>query len=144
MPRNSCSIDGVVQHSKMASVYWAWTWPTGDRRSFKQLRCVQHSVALAEMCARAKANVQDCTACGEEFSDIDTPVTVWATVYFPHRERIDAWADFHARCFEAAEPAFRLGATRLPDRKGPGRGAPRPGHEDDDPWRAIGIPPSMP
>jgi hypothetical protein len=137
VPQAKCSVDGVPLHGKGCSVYWAWKWPTGDRRAYKQLRCVEHSASIALMCARAAQNVATCTHCFKPFEPEEPSVTVWATVYFPHRERIDAYADFHARCFEEAEESLRVGARRLPDR-GSGRGAPRPDLEPD-PWTALGI-----
>lgn len=124
----------------MASVYWAWTWPTGLRMAYKQQLCVEDAGQLAAYCVASQSNYALCFKCHEPFGNNTEPVTVWITAYFPHRERIDAYADFHAGCHEQVVPELMQGAQRMADR-GSERGAPRPDLEAD-PWAALGLAPA--
>jgi hypothetical protein len=122
----------------MASAYWAWTWPTGDRRSYKQHICAEHVDAISSWIKYDKASLQTCYSCEEEFKEFETVVTVWFTLYVPKRERYDGCLDLHVTCHEQAVDGFMLNAERLRDRPMSGRGAPRPDLELAA-WDALGI-----
>jgi hypothetical protein len=128
------------QRTKMVSVYWAWTWPTGDRRAYKQHLCVEDAAELATYVRNSRLDYQLCFRCNEPLREDSTRVTVWITAYFPKHDRIDAYADFHVSCHNEVVPYLVQGAERLDDR-GSGWGAPRPDLEAD-PWQALGLTPA--
>ena len=124
MARAVCSVCGEPQSRKMASFYWNWTWPTGDRRGYKQLVDAECAAPYLRLARSQMDESELCAHCGDKVDHL-LSIDLYCTCYIPGRDRDDWMRSYHAACFEQVFQAFQQGATRLPDRKGLGSGAPR-------------------
>ena len=143
MARPKCAICAEPQTAKMSSWYWAWTWPTGDRRGYVQLICKGCITDHVKRLIRYAADDTCCVLCRGPLDASDS-ATVWLTLYAPGRDREDLSLEYHPSCFESEADVFSRGARRLPDREGAGSGgppAPRP-REEWPSWSAMGIDPA--
>lgn len=125
----------------MASFYWRWTWPSGDRRAFKQFfdsECVHTPIELLQ---EPNGEPQECPICRKMVEQWPS-VTVWSTYYVPGQEAGSGCVEYHESCFQVAEEGFMRNAVRLTDRAAVGAGGPppRPGNPWDT-WRQQGIDP---
>ncbi len=108
----------------MAAFYWRWTWPSGDRRGYKQQMDFECSSSHLRRIVKAENNVDDCVFCGKPVDNGQSSLIVWYTMYLPGKERMDGGLDYHHECFTQAEYWYTQNATRLTDRDGGGGGPP--------------------
>ncbi len=127
----------------MAAFYWGWTWPTGDRRSYKQLLDFECSTPYLKQIVQAEQHEDDCVVCKEEVDRAEGEVLVWGTVYLPGKDRLDVCLPFHPAHFEAMADHYTHGATRLVNRGSQAGGPPpeTPGNKWDS-WDSMGITPA--
>lgn len=133
----TCSLCNERSKTKLATVYWAWYWPSGDRRSYKQ-----RFDPICAMPTFAKLNWSidnegHCPVCREHTGD-SPDVTLWATAYVPGHEAAAYALDYHARCFEQIADELTVGAQRLLDRPLLGAGGPPP-RAEVDPWDGFEV-----
>jgi hypothetical protein len=142
MLRNLCSVCQERRPGKLATIYWAWTWPTGDRRAYKQFfdsDCIGVWNMPLQVAHKQSAH---CSGCGEKVTDDERSIAVWATIYLPGRDRIDDVLEYHVPCFEKNAERFTMNAQRLPVRpEGSGTGAPVPEPQEWPDWASIRIVP---
>ena len=124
----------------MATVYWAWYWPSGDRRSYKQRFDPICAMPILAMLRSSLESPDDCAGCHERITG-DADVQVWWTLYLPGREREDWSLLYDAACFERDADRFTAGADRLLDRTAGGGGPPAPSTRVV-PWETIGLHPT--
>ncbi len=143
MPKRTlCSSCQEPSREKMAGFYWAWTWPTGDRRAYKQFFDFECATPVLRDLVRVERHPDECLQCGIMPSTSEGEVLVWCTYYLPGKERQDACLPFHPACFEGRADRFSHNAVRLAD-KGVGGGgtpSPNPGNRWDS-WASMGIEP---
>jgi len=138
-----CAGCGEQSKEKMASFYWAWTWPTGDRRAYKQLLDFECSTKHLRRIVRAEENERRCVECQELVDPSVGEVVVWGTVYLPKKDRLDVGLPFHPSCWEESCEGFTRNATRLSDRQEQAGGPPPATQRNKwDSWASIGIDPA--
>ncbi len=127
MPKPAlCSGCQEPSAAKMAGFYWAWTWPTGDRRAYKQLLDFECSTTALRRIVRSQKEQPECNECGGKTDPQAGEVLVWTTYYLPGKDRADACLVFHPACFEQVAQQFVHNAVRLPERRVGGGGSPAP------------------
>jgi hypothetical protein len=99
----------------MATFYWAWFWPSGDRRAYKQLVDPICAMGIIKRVNDAIAQDDHCIRCHERING-SPEVVVWATIYIPFRERLDVGLPYDAACFEKEADLYSKGGQRLLDR----------------------------
>jgi hypothetical protein len=142
MLRNLCSVCQERRPGKLATIYWAWTWPTGNRLAYKQ----HYDPGCISIWNKAimigRKPQPHCSECDEEFVNGISRVSVWATIYLPKQERIDDMIEFHPDCFEAVVDRLTAHATILPNGgSGSGTGAPSPEPEPWPDWADLDLRP---
>lgn len=136
MPRFKCSSCGLVWPGKMATVYWGWNSPSGGRCSCKQRFDPEHFLVLwAELKKHGQNSSGQCPSCGGDMTE--SSFVVWATIYPPRHDRIDAALEVCTDCSEQLLEQVTLRSEPLSDR-GAGAGGPLPQPPRADPWDALG------
>lgn len=108
--RTLCGLCSESSTEKMAAVYWGWTWPTGDRRSYTQWFDQECFESLQNSLQRCITD-DSCRYC-DKATDQDPVTRLWFTVYAPHSERYDNYVDYHPACFEKDVDQYYLNARR--------------------------------
>lgn len=127
---------------KLASFYWRWTWPSGDRRGYKQFFDSNCVVGPFGRITHWDEETMTCAVCQEETRFPDQ-ITVYATYYLPGQERQDGYVLYHPACFQGAEAEYLAHAVRLADRDAEAGGPPpRTKGNPWDSWKAQGIDPA--
>lgn len=125
----------------MASFYWRWTWPSGDRRAYKQWFDAECVGGVLHLLSEPQEEPTVCDICKELVTGYPS-ITVWATYYIPGQEPGTGCAQYHEACFQVAERGFLHEAVRLEDRAMVQAGGPPPGPRNPwDSWRQQGIDP---
>src|SRR5262249_18820888 len=132
VPMPKCALCAEYTPGKMAAVYWGWRYPSGDRRSYKQLYDANCYRLIHQLAMKSEEGLYECPICLKNEPLRDT-VTFFGTVFLPGGKRIDFVADVCEPCHLAFEGKIMQNATRLPDRTGAGAGGPQP-QPHDDPW----------
>jgi len=137
VPRFKCSSCGLTWPGKMATVYWGWNTPTGVRGSCKQRFDPEHFLVLwAELKKHSQNSNGTCPSCAGDMSE--SSFMVWATIYPPHHDRVDAALEVCTDCREQLVEQITMRSELLMDR-GAGGGGPLPQPTRPDPWAALGI-----
>lgn len=140
--RAKCGMCDETSQWKMASFYWRWTWPSGDRRAYKQFFDAECVNVPLQLLREPQEEATECPICGK-LVEAYPAITVWATHYIPGQEPATGCIEYHESCFQVAEPQFLKNAVRLPDRAMVQAGGPPPGHGNPwDSWRQQGIDPA--
>lgn len=123
---------------KLATLYWAWAWPTGLRKSFKQRLDPQCMAPYVDLINEANQSPNDCPICSGPCISGDYAL-IWVTAYIPGAERLDTSMAMHPACFNDQVQHFTEGAVQMPDRHASDGGpkAPLP----ENPWASLGIKP---
>jgi len=98
----------------MASVYWRWVWPSGDRRGYRQLFDRECFSTIAPRLTLAASDSELCPSCNEP---VQYPgnIDVWATWFIPGQDRKEGALRYHVGCFEQVADFYLQGAFRLAD-----------------------------
>jgi len=139
MNRQKCSVCGEPSRAKLATVYWRWTWPSGDQRAYKQKYDPTCGIALFSRITKSQAGAEECVMC-EESAKWPNAIYVHGWVYVPGHDQEEIELIHCEECFLKTEAVYTQGAERLADREVGGRGTPAP-NPADDPWAAIGLHP---
>lgn len=122
----------------MATVYWAWTWPTGDRRCYKQFFDPQCFASVVTK-INAADNNDLCFMCGQ-LAATDQDLNLYATYYVPKHDRADAFLSIHEACLSQGDQYFMQNAIRMPNRQEhvtpPSREHPK---DPWDSWDSMGL-----
>lgn len=144
MPKRTktvCALCDEPSPIKMMTVYWAWTWPTGDRRCYKQFFDYSCAASLVPK-IEAKDSTDACYLCNQVAATADD-INLYATYYVPGRDRLDAFLTIHESCLSRGEQYFTKNSVRMPERTQDQRvqAAERKGNPWDS-WGAMGLSPS--
>jgi len=139
MPRSICAHCEQPATFKLASFYWGWRWPSGDRRAYVQLLCPACAEPEMLKFELSSQHPGQCLVC-QDACEYPSQVTVYASVYIPGRDKLEGEQRFCIADFEKEEQMFEQNARRLPDR-GLTAGGPPPSTPQQDPWAAIGLHP---
>jgi len=123
----------------MASVYWRWTWPSGDQRGWVQKFDPVCGNSFFSTLGPQAGDENTCILCGQHV-DYPNMITLHGYVYIPRRDRIDLELPHCEECFMKNETKYTQGGRRLAERQVEGGGAPTL-NPADDPWAAIGLHP---
>ena len=144
MQRHSkCSICQETPPYKMASIYWRWTWPSGDARGFAQLFDAECFAGQKDLLVIAQSDSELCGLC-EEPVEYPKNVDLWATWFVPGKEKASGAIRFHPACFEKIVDQVTKNAKRLSDRplaQGEGPLALSPMNRWDS-WESMGLAPA--
>jgi hypothetical protein len=139
MPRQKCALCDEPYARQMMSVYWRWTWPSGDQRGWVQKYDPVCANAFVGRLGPAAGDPNTCIKCGT-FVAYPNQVLLLGYVYIPKRDRIDLELPHCEECFMKSEAEYTQGGRRLEDRGIGGEGALAP-NPADDPWAALGLHP---
>lgn len=112
--QTKCALCEERSPYKLATIYWAWTWPSGDRRCYKQWFDATCFHTVIEKLNRSD-NTDQCFFCGELAATVDD-LNLYATYYIPGRERADGFATMHQNCLMNGEHQLTQNGVRMPDR----------------------------
>lgn len=108
---------------KAASIYWAWTYPSGLRVAHRTDTCFEHTQALLadwqdkNLLQEEENDFSTCINCGTSLSN-EQPAAIFATVFLPRQERVDYEFWFCGACVEAERARIGSIGRRLADRDG--------------------------
>jgi len=139
MARQTCSLCGEPSRTKLATVYWRWTWPSGDERGWMQKLDPTCGIAFFTTIKNSQAGADQCLICEEE-AKWPNAIYLHGWVFVPGREMQELELLHCEQCFMKTEPRYTQGGTRLKDREDGGRRPPAP-NPADDPWAALGLHP---
>jgi hypothetical protein len=108
----------------MASIYWRWTWPSGDQRAYKQRFDPTCAMPVLAKINSAIAEEDNCVGCHKRISGAPD-VVIHAHVYVPGREELYVQMPYDDACLQKDESIFETGAERLLDRPMDGGAGPR-------------------
>jgi hypothetical protein len=127
----------------MATFYWNWTWPSGDKRAYKQWFDFECSTPNLRRIVMAEKDPDNCIACGAFIDDQEPYTILWVTYILPGNDKASTSFAYHVSCFESEAEIYSANAKRLEVRSDGAGGAPRPvpGNKWDS-WQAMGIKPA--
>lgn len=139
--RTLCALCDETSPVRMMTMYWAWTWPSGDRRCYKQHFDYECAAGVVQKVEKAD-NTDLCFMCGE-LAAMTSDINLYATYYIPGRDRLDAFLTIHEVCLTKGDQYFTQQATRMPERSQSDR-AKANGVKGNpwDSWGVMGLTPS--
>lgn len=136
-----CSACAERVPGKLSQVYWAWIRADGSRGAWRQRLCLtcfcMHVLPIATAALEALVACPVCHA--GTATDMDP---VYATVYMPGQERMDAEMALCGPCAVEVRNRALVGAEALPDRQGGLGGSSPPPVSAADAWAALGLRPN--
>jgi hypothetical protein len=137
-----CSDCRQRKPGKLASAYWAWFNPEGDRRAFKCRYCPGcaqtslHDLLLALHQQDGNENVFACLLCGSDAHSDSDPM--YLTLYLPGKEPMEYALQLDSACAVKLRAEVMKIGDPLADRGGLVRG-PSPSVSA---WDALGLSPN--
>lgn len=137
-----CSVCRQRKPGKLASAYWAWFLPDGERSAWKLRYCPGCAqAALLALLQRLKelgeiSDVFACVVCGTNASEDSDPI--YLTLYLPGKEPMEYALQLDGACAASLRAPILDRGERLADRGGVVRG-PSP---LTTAWDALGLAPS--
>jgi hypothetical protein len=137
-----CSECRQRRPGKLASAYWAWFKPEGDRTAYKCRYCQTCAVEslrpllLSLQAQDGNENVFACVSCGADASTDSDPM--YLTLYLPGKEPMEYALQLDSAC--AAK--LRSGVQRIGDPLADRGGLVRGPSTSISAWDAMGLSPS--
>lgn len=140
MPRAVCSYCEERPREKLASLYFAWFAPEGDRQSYLVKACsgclVDRWKTILQTYSSTSTANDTCIGCGGLLARDDSPV--YLNLYLPKQTVREFELDFDAACAAKTCVDISVFGSRLPDRNR-GRQGERPEASQPSPWDELEL-----